>query len=105
MSTPPLPRHRKTLLVIVAEAALEKALVRTAREHGAHFWTVGEVHGAGREGVRDGDWEADRTIEFKVLGDDAVVDTIARHVLDTWTPHYSVGMYFSDVSVLRPDRF
>ena len=103
MST--MHKHPRTLLVIVAEAALEKPLVREVRQHGAQFWTVTEVHGAGLEGVRDGDWEADRTIELKVICDDAVADAIARHVLQTWAPHYSVGMYFADVSVLRPDRY
>ena len=104
-SVPPLAKHGRTLLVIVAEAALEKHLVRLARERGVHFWTVGEVHGAGREGVRSGDWEADRTIEMKIICEAVVADAIARHVLDTYASHYSVGLYFSEVAVLRPDRY
>ena len=98
-------KHPKTLLVIVAEAVLEKNLVRDARQRGAQGWTVGEVHGAGREGVREGDWEADRTIELRVICDEAVADTIAEHVLATYAAHYSVAMYFSAVAVLRPERF
>ncbi len=97
--------HPKTLLVIVAEAVLEKPLVRDARERGAQGWTVTEVHGAGREGVREGSWEADRTVEIKVICDPAVADAIADHVMTTYAAHYSVAMYFSTVGVLRPDRF
>ena len=100
-----MTKHPKTLLVIVAEAVLEKNLVRDARERGAQGWTVMEVHGAGREGVREGDWEADRTIELRVICDEAVADTIAEHVLKQYVPHYSVAMYFSPVQVLRPERF
>ena len=99
------PHHPKTLLVIVAEAVLEKPLVRDARERGAQGWTVTEVHGAGREGVREGSWEADRTVEIKVICDSAVADLIADHVMATYAAHYSVAMYFSTVGVLRPDRF
>ncbi len=98
-------KHPKTLLVIVAEAVLEKALVREARERGAQGWTVTEVHGAGREGVREGAWEADRTIELKVICDEPVADAIAEHVLATYGPNYSVALWFSPVSVVRPDRF
>ena len=98
-------KHPKTLLVIVAEAVLEKNLVRDVRQRGVQGWTVSEVHGAGREGVREGDWEADRTIELRVICDEAVADTIAEHVLATYAPHYSVAMYFSAVAVLRPERF
>jgi hypothetical protein len=98
-------KHPKTLLVIVAEAVLEKNLVRDARARGAQGWTVSEVHGAGREGVREGAWEADRTIELKVICDEAVADSIAEHVLASYAPHYSVALYFSTVQVLRPERY
>ena len=100
-----IAKHPKTLLVIVAEAVLEKSLVRDVRERGAQGWMVSEVHGAGREGVREGAWEADRTIELKVICDENVADAIAEHVLQTYAPNYSVAMYFSPVSVLRPERF
>jgi hypothetical protein len=100
-----LVKHRKTLLVIVAEAALEKNLVRDARERGAQGWTIGEVHGASLDGVREGAWEADRTIELKLICDDLVADTIAEHVIDTYAKHYAVALYFSNVSVLRPERY
>jgi predicted nuclease with RNAse H fold len=100
-----LVKHPKTLLVIVAEAALEKSLVRDVRERGAQGWTVAEVHGAGREGVREGAWEADRTIEMKVICDPAVADAIAAHVLAVYAPNFHVALWFSEVSVLRPERY
>lgn len=98
-------KHAKTLLVIVAEAVLEKSLVRDAQQRGAQGWTVSEVHGAWREGVREGDWEADRTIELKIICDDTVADALAEHVMATYAAHYSVALYFSAVQVLRPDRY
>lgn len=100
-----MTKHPKTLLTIVTEAVLEKALVRDARERGAQGWIVAEVHGAGREGVREGAWEADRTIELKVICDAQVADAIAEHVLATYAPNYSVAMWFSEVAVLRPERY
>ncbi len=98
-------KHPKTLLVVVAEAALERSLIRDARELGAQGWTLGEVRAASREGLREGDWEADRTIELKVICDAEVADAIADRVMSRYAPHYSVAMYFSAVEVLRPDRF
>ena len=101
----PETRHPKTMLVIIAEAVIEKSLIQDALELGTHGWTVSEVHGGSLQGVRDGDWEADRTIELKLICDTTVADTIADHVLETYAPHYSVAMYLSDVRVLRPERF
>jgi hypothetical protein len=98
-------KHPKTLLVIVAEAALEKALLREVREAGAQGWTISEVGAAGREGVREGAWEADRTIEMKVICEASVADAVAERVLTEYAPHYQVAMYFSEVAVLRPERY
>jgi predicted nuclease with RNAse H fold len=101
----PLVKHPKTLLVIVAEAVLEKALLRDARTLGAQGWTVSEVHGAAREGTREGAWEADRTIELKVICDAATADAIAEHVLASYAQNYAVAMHFAEVTVLRPERY
>lgn len=100
-----ITKHQKMLLVIVAEAVLERSLIQDARARGVQGWTVSEVHGAGRDGVREGAWEADRTVELKLICDEAVADAVAAHVLATYAPHYSVALYFSPVSVLRPDRY
>jgi len=100
-----MTKHPKTLLTIVTEAVLEKALVRDVRERGAQGWIVSEVHGAGREGVREGAWEADRTIELKVICDAPVADAIGEYVLATYASNYSVAIWFSEVAVLRPERY
>lgn len=98
-------KHAKTQLVIVAEAVLERSLIRDAQQFGARGWTVTEVRGAWHEGARDGAWEADRTIELKIICDEAVADAIANHVLASYATNYSVAMSFSPVQVLRPDRY
>jgi len=100
-----LTKYDKTLLVIVAEAVLERSLVRDATALGAQAWTATEVRGAAREGLREGQWEADRTVELKLLCDTAVADAIAEQVLAQYAAHYSVSMYFSPVQVLRPERY
>jgi hypothetical protein len=104
---PPLPlkKHDKTLLAIVTEAVLEKNLLRDAQQLGAQSWSVGEVHGAGHDGVREGAWEADRSIEIKLICDASVADTIAAHVMAHYANHYSVTLTFSPVQVLRPERY
>jgi len=100
-----MDKHRKTLLTLVAEAALEKALVRDARARGAQSWTVAEVHGGAQEGVREGLWEADRTVEIKLICEPDVADALAEHVLAHYADHYSISVSFSEVWVLRPDRY
>lgn len=100
-----MTKYPKKLLVIIAEAALERELVRTVRSLGAHGYTVHDVRGAGSTGEREGAWEADRTIEMKVICDQDVADRIAEHVLSTHAAHFGLTLFFADVSVLRMDKY
>lgn len=98
-------KHPKKLLVIIAEAALEKRLVADVRTAGAHGYTVHDVRGGSEYATREGSWEADRTIEMKVICEAPVADAIAAHVLATYAAHYGLTLFFADVAVLRPEKF
>lgn len=100
-----LPKHPRRLLVIITEAALEKSLARDARRLGAHGYTVSDVRGAGHSGIREGSWEADRSIEMKVICDTDIADRIAEHVLEQYGTNFGLTLFFADVEVLRPGKF
>jgi nitrogen regulatory protein P-II 2 len=98
-------KHPKKLLVLIAEAALEKRLVADVRAAGAHGYTVHDVRGGSEYATREGHWEADRTIELKVICEEKVADAIAAHVMETYAPYYGLTLFFSEVAVLRPGKF
>ena len=97
--------HARKLMVIIGEAALEKRLIADARRLGAHGYTISEVRGGGERGDREARWEADRSIEMKVICDEAVAAELARHVLASYAPNYSVTLFTADVGVFRPQKF
>jgi hypothetical protein len=97
--------HARKLLVIITEAALEKALTGDVLRLGALGYTVHDVRGGGSGGERAGDWDAERNIEMKVIATAPVAEAISRHVLDTYCPHYGVSLFLADVTVLRPEKF
>jgi nitrogen regulatory protein P-II 2 len=100
-----LPKHPRRLLAIITEAALEKSLARDARRLGAHGYTVSDVRGAGHSGIREGSWEADRSIEMKIICDAEIADRIAAHVLEQYGANFGLTLFFADVEVLRPGKF
>lgn len=100
-----LTRHPKQLLVIIAEAALEKPLCADVKRLGAHGYTVVDVRGEGSMGIREGSWEADRTVQMSVICEPEVADSIASHVMARYAPHYGVTLYFAAAEVLRPGKF
>lgn len=100
-----LAKHPRQLLVIIAEAVLEKRLVQDVKRFGAHGYTVSDVRGGGTHGEREGSWEADRTIRMEVVCEPAVADEIAAHALAAYAPHYGLTLFFADVQVLRAQKF
>jgi nitrogen regulatory protein P-II 2 len=97
--------HARKLLVIITEAALEKSLIRDARQFGAQGYTIGEVRGGGERGEREASWEADRSIEMKIVCEAAVAQSLAQHVLSNYAPHFQVAMFTADVGVFRAEKF
>jgi hypothetical protein len=97
--------HSKKLLVIIAEAALERQLVADIRLLGAHGYTVIDVRGGGARGDRGADWEADRSIQMEIICDSAVAEKIAAHVHDRYFADYAVTIFTTEVGVLRPEKF
>ena len=97
--------HARKLLVIIAEAALEKDLVRDARAFGAHGYTLSDVRGGGARGEREAAWEADRSIEMKVICNESVAERLAQHVLATYAPNFALTVFVTDVGVFRPQKF
>jgi hypothetical protein len=97
--------HARKLLVIISEAALEKQLIRDARQFGAHGYTIYDVRGGGEGGERAAEWDADRLVEMKVICDEPVAARLAQHVLTRYAPNYAVTLFTADVGVFRPQKF
>jgi nitrogen regulatory protein P-II 2 len=110
-----MDKHPKKLLVIFAEAALEKRLVQDAKRFGAHGYTIWDVRGGSDRGsqssesrtsyAREGSWDNDRTIEMKTICSPEVADALAAHLLAEYAQDFGLTLYFADVQVLRSEKF
>jgi nitrogen regulatory protein P-II 2 len=100
-----MDKHSRKLLVIITEAVLEKKLIADCLRLGAQGYTVHDVRGGSRLGTREALWEADRSIELKVICMANVAEEIAQHALAQYAQHHSLSMYLADVEVARPGKF
>jgi nitrogen regulatory protein P-II 2 len=98
-------KHPKKLLVIFAEAVLEKRLVADAKRFGAHGYTIWDVRGGSEGRARQGSWDNDRTIEMKTICSPEVADALAAYLLAEYAQDFSLTLYFADVQVLRSEKF
>lgn len=102
---PELPSHPRKLLVVITEALIEPAVVQDARRLGAIGYTASAVRGGGLQGDREGAWEADRSVELKIVCGTDTAARIARHLLDVYAPNYAMTIWLADVEVFRQEKF
>ncbi len=97
--------HDRKLVVIFAEATLERLLVDDVRRLGASGYTVVDCRGGGAGGDRGALWDSDRTIRLEVVCDERVADAVAEYVRGRYLRDYSLSLYVTDVRVVRPEKY
>jgi len=95
----------RKLVTIVTESALERRLVNDLKRLGAHGYTISDARGEGSRGVRNAGWEASGNIRVEVVCDAVTAEAIAGHLRANYYDHYAMILYFSDIGVLRPQKF
>lgn len=95
----------RKLVTIVTESALERRLVDDLKRLGAHGYTISEARGEGSRGIRSAGWDASSNIRVDVVCDAATAERVALHLKAHYYDHYAMILYFSDVGVLRPEKF
>ena len=98
-------KHQKKLLVIITEAVLEKSLILDANRLGAQGYTVYDVRGGSQYATHEGNWDADRMIEMKIICDEVVANALASHSISQYASNYGVSLFFSNIEVMRPLKF
>lgn len=100
-----MPEAKKTLLHIVAEAALESHLIDDFDRLGIKGYTIFDVRGKGSHGVRSGSWETGSNIRVEVICDEQVAESIRDLMKSVYCNNYAVITYWSDVWVMRGEKF
>lgn len=95
----------RKLVTVIAESALERALVADVKQMGASGYTISEVRGGGATGERAGDWEGERSIEMRILCDAPLAERLAAHVMQRYSADFSLVLYVIDAQVVRAARF
>jgi hypothetical protein len=97
--------HRRKLLTIVTEAALEGTLIQAIEHLGARGYTIVDARGKGARGVRDAGWEASGNIRIEVVCKSETAADIAAHLQERYYNDYAMILFVSDIDVPRPEKF
>jgi nitrogen regulatory protein PII len=97
--------HRRKLLTVITETAIEKDLCADLEKLGAHGYTITDARGKGHSGVREASWEASGNIRVEVVCTEETALVIADKLKEKYYANYAMILYLSDVEVLRPAKF
>jgi nitrogen regulatory protein P-II 2 len=96
---------KKKMVTIVAEAALEAAILADIKRLGVHGYTLLEAQGAGARGVRKGDWDQNRNIQIQAICSDDVAHAVMDHLFEQYYEDYAIIAYATEVEVHREHKF
>lgn len=92
-------------VTIVCESLAREPVTRLLQEVGAHGWTLFEVQGSGRQGLRLADIPEFSNIQVEVIIPPAVSEVLLQRLHSDFFPKFAMVAYESDIRVLRPNKF
>lgn len=97
--------YMQKLMTVITEAAVENHIIQDIERLGAQGWTICDVRGKGRRGVRNSTWDGSRNVRIEIVCDAATAEAIAVHLQERYYNDYAMTLFVTDVTVLRPDKF
>lgn len=91
-------------VTIVAERLLKEQVLKLLKAQGATGYTLTSCEGEGSRGIHASDWEG-RNIQVETIVNPETADCILDKVCESFTNHYAVIAYHSDVTVRRGGKF
>jgi MFS superfamily sulfate permease-like transporter len=96
---------RMRRLVVIADNALQRSLVRQFAERGATGFTAIACQGAGRRSLDSGDIDGRPQVRLEVIATPEVAEKIVSYLRSDVLPRHRVTISIETVEVLRPEQF
>ncbi len=87
------------VLTVITESVIEKKLVRTIKELGARGYTIEEVRGEGRRGIRRNDWDQSGSIRLQIVCDEELAIKISESLTEQFMESYAMYIFMFDAEV------
>ena len=91
----------KKLLTIVTEAVLEPEIIQELKQVGIGGFTIDDVRGRGRRGVRRAEWEQSRTIRFQIVDEWGTLENLITRLREDFADRYAMFMFVADVATVE----
>lgn len=94
-------KTKAKVLTVITESVIEQKLIKCLNDLGAPGYTIEEVRGAGRRGVRSNDWDQTGNIRVQIICDDQTADRISEFLAENFIDTYAMYIFKFDAEVIK----
>jgi nitrogen regulatory protein PII len=92
------------LVTIICEPVLSSAIIELIKTVGASGFTVTDVRGEG-SGEKSSGEVPEQKLKIEVVADATLANKIMGEISTVYFENYSIIVYSSEISILRPNKF
>ncbi len=95
-----MKKSKAKVLTIITESLIEQKLVKCLKELGATGYTIEEVRGEGRRGIRRSDWDQSGSIRLQIICDEKLADKISNFLAENYMDSYAMFIFMFDSEII-----
>jgi nitrogen regulatory protein PII len=95
-----MKKSKSKVLTIITESLIEQKLVKCLKELGATGYTIEEVRGEGRRGIRRSDWDQAGSIRLQIVCDEQLADRISGYLAENYMESYAMFIFMFDAEII-----
>ena len=95
-----MKKSKAKVLTIITESLIEQKLVKCLKDLGATGYTIEEVRGEGRRGIRRSDWDQAGSIRLQTVCDEQLADRISGYLAENYMESYAMFIFMFDAEII-----
>ncbi len=95
-----MEKSKVKVLTIITESLIEQKLIKCLKDLGATGYTIEEVRGEGRRGIRRSDWDQAGSIRLQIVCDEQLADKISQYLAENYLDSYAMFIFMFDAEII-----
>lgn len=91
---------KEKAVTIITESIIEKKLIRELKLLGISGYTIEDVRGEGKKGVRGSDWDQTSSVRIQIVCDKILADKIINYLNKNYLDKYAMFVFMFDTETI-----
>jgi len=92
---------KEKVVTIITEGLIENKLITDLKKLGVTGYTIEDVRGEGKHGLRNSDWDQSSTVRIQIICDIELSERITMFINEHYMKKYAMFVFKFDAEVLN----